>query len=82
MAACAVSWALLVGWRSAFRVLGHAQPPRGRFVRRVILVGTDRRAVELVRLLATHPEAGMRVAGVIGSRSGAQRAGLGTLWLG
>ena len=48
----------------------------------MIILGTDRRAVELARLFEVHPEAGMRVTGVIGSRREAQAAGLGGLWLG
>ncbi len=79
---CATSWALLVAWRSAFRSWVTHHRRTGRFARRVILVGTDRRAIELTRLLATHPEAGMRVIGLIGSLCEARASGLGHLWLG
>ena len=79
---CATSWALLVIWRSAFRSWITHNRRKGRFARRMILVGTDRRAIELTRLLATHPEAGMRVIGLIGSLREARAGGLGDLWLG
>jgi exopolysaccharide biosynthesis polyprenyl glycosylphosphotransferase len=80
--ACAVTWALLVAWRSGHRSWIAHQRSQGRFVRRVIILGTDRRAVELARLFEVHPEAGMRVTGVVGSRREAQAAGLGGRWLG
>ena len=66
--ACAATWALLVVWRSAFRSWVAHNRRNNRFTRRVIIVGTDRRAVELARLFDIHPEAGMRVTGLIGSR--------------
>ena len=53
--ACAVSWVLLVVWRSAFRSWVAHNRRNDRFVRRVIIVGTDRRAVELARLFDIHP---------------------------
>jgi exopolysaccharide biosynthesis polyprenyl glycosylphosphotransferase len=80
--AAVASWALLVAWRSGYRSWVAHERARDRFVRRVIILGTDRRAVELVRLFAVHPEAGMRVTGLIGSRREAQAAGVGGLWLG
>ncbi len=80
--ACAVSWVLLVAWRCAFRSWVAHHRRNDRFVRRVIIVGTDRRAVELARLFDIHPEAGMRVTGLIGSHREAFAAGLGRLWLG
>jgi exopolysaccharide biosynthesis polyprenyl glycosylphosphotransferase len=80
--AAVASWALLVAWRSGYRSWVAHERTRDRFVRRVIILGTDRRAVELVRLFAVHPEAGMRVTGLIGSRAEAQAAGVGGLWLG
>jgi exopolysaccharide biosynthesis polyprenyl glycosylphosphotransferase len=81
-AASAASWALLVVWRSAHRSwLAHSRA-KGRFTRRTIVLGTDRRAAELIRLFEIHPEAGVLVTGVVGSRQQALAAGLGDLWLG
>ena len=80
--ACAATWALLVVWRSAFRSWVAHNRRNNRFTRRVIIVGTDGRALELARLFDIHPEAGMRVTGLIGSRREADMAGLGRLWLG
>jgi exopolysaccharide biosynthesis polyprenyl glycosylphosphotransferase len=81
IAASAASWALLLVWRSTYRSWVAHHRRNDRFTRRVVIVGTDRRAVELARLFEIHPEAGMRVAGLIGSRREAQAAGLGSLWL-
>ena len=80
--ACVVTWVLLVVWRSAYRSWIAYHRRSGRFVQRMIIIGTDRRAVELARLFEIHPEAGMRINGLIGSASEAQAAGLGHLWLG
>ena len=82
LTACAVAWLLMIGWRSIHRSWITHQRRQGRFIRRTIVVGTDARALELVRLFATHPEAGIRVTGVIGSRHEAKRAGVSELWLG
>ena len=70
-------------WRSFYRALARVQPaPRTGSPGVLVIVGTDRRAVELAKLCSIHPEAGMRVRGVIGSRAEAEAAGLGDLWLG
>lgn len=82
VAACTVAWFSLVAWRSVYRAWLAAQRRDGRFGQRVIIVGTDRRAVELTELFATHPEAGMHVVGLVGSQTEAEAAGLGALWLG
>ncbi len=82
LAAAAAVWLLLVAWRSAYRSWLTLQRRNGRFTQQVLVVGTDRRTLELVRTLEVHPEAGMRVVGLVGSRRAARAAGYGELWLG
>ena len=67
---CVAVWIVLVGWRSVYRTWLAWQRKGGNFVRRVIIVGTDRRAMGLLELFETHPEVGIRVAGLVGSRTG------------
>jgi len=81
-AACALAWVLLVVWRAVHRSWTAHHRRLGRFTQRLIVIGTDQRAIELVRVLDVHPEAGMRVVGLIGSQREARRAGLDQLWLG
>ena len=73
---------LLVAWRSAFRMWIAANRSRGRFIQRTLIVGTDRRASELVRLGEIHPEAGAEYVGVVGNRFEAETAGIAHLWVG
>jgi exopolysaccharide biosynthesis polyprenyl glycosylphosphotransferase len=82
IAGVVLSWLLLLGWRSFYRAWLAHNRRKDRFTQRLIILGTDRRAVELAKLFAIHPEAGMRVQGVIGSRAEAEAAGLGDRWLG
>ena len=56
--------------------------PSGRFIQRTLVVGTDRRAAELVRLGEVHPEAGAEYVGVVGNRFEAEAAGIAHLWVG
>jgi exopolysaccharide biosynthesis polyprenyl glycosylphosphotransferase len=79
---CVVAWLVLVLWRSVYRTWVGAQRKAGRFGRRVIIVGTDRRAIALADLFATHPEQGVHVVGLIGSAREARAAGRRDLWLG
>jgi exopolysaccharide biosynthesis polyprenyl glycosylphosphotransferase len=72
----------LLAWRSALRMWVAANRARGRFVQRTLVIGTDRRAAELVRLGEVHPEAGVRYVGVVGNRFEAEAAGIGNLWVG
>ncbi|MGH9270373.1 MAG: sugar transferase, partial [Ilumatobacteraceae bacterium] len=78
---CATVMLALVVWRSVYRTWLATQRRSGRFQRRMLIVGTDRRAVDLVRLFRTHPEAGVAVVGLIGSAREARMAGLSDLWL-
>jgi exopolysaccharide biosynthesis polyprenyl glycosylphosphotransferase len=80
--AIAVSWVLLLGWRSFHRAWLAHNRRKDRFTRSLVIIGTDRRAVEMAKVLAIHPEAGMRLRGVIGSRAEAEAAGFGDHWLG
>ena len=80
--AVALTWLFLLGWRSFYRAWLAYNRRRDRYTQGLVIVGTDRRAVELAKLFSIHPEAGMRVRGVIGSRGEAIAAGLGDLWLG
>jgi exopolysaccharide biosynthesis polyprenyl glycosylphosphotransferase len=79
---CVMAWIVLVGWRSGYRQWVGAQRAAGRFVRRVIVVGTDRRAMALVDIFATHPEQGVLVVGLLGSAREARDAGRRDLWRG
>ncbi len=72
----------LVAWRSALRMWVAANRAQGRFVQRTLVIGTDRRAAELVRLGQVHPEAGAEYVGVVGNRFEAESAGIGHLWVG
>ena len=54
---------------------------QGRMVRSTLIVGTDARAFELVRIAEVHPEAGTQVVGIVGDRAEAIAAGRGDLWL-
>jgi exopolysaccharide biosynthesis polyprenyl glycosylphosphotransferase len=82
IAGVVISWLLLLGWRSFYRAWLAHNRRKDRYTRRLIILGTDRRAVDLARLFTIHPEAGMRVRGVIGSQAEAEAAGLGDRWLG
>jgi len=78
---CVIVWTTLVVWRSLYREWLERQRLLGRFVRELVIVGTDRRAIDLFNLFAVHPEVGMSVVGVIGSEQEAGDLGLGALWL-
>ena len=80
--AAALAFVLLIMWRSVARSYVAISRRRGCFVQPTIVVGTDERAMELVRIAEVHPEAGMRVVGIIGRRNEALAAGRVDLWLG
>jgi exopolysaccharide biosynthesis polyprenyl glycosylphosphotransferase len=79
---CISAWFVLVGWRSMYRAWLTAQRTADRFVRPVVIVGTDRRAMALIELFETHPEAGIRVVGIVGSAREARSAGRADVWMG
>ncbi|MGI9051425.1 MAG: sugar transferase [Ilumatobacteraceae bacterium] len=78
---CACALFALVVWRSIYRTWLCAQRKAGNFQQRMIIVGTDRRAVDLTTLFRTHPEVGVHVVGLVGSAREARAAGLDDLWL-
>jgi exopolysaccharide biosynthesis polyprenyl glycosylphosphotransferase len=71
----------LVG-RSAYRAWLSSGRKYGRFVREVLIIGATKEAAELAELFKDHPEAGYRVAGVVGKRIDALSNGLSYLWKG
>ena len=82
VAGSVLAWILLVAWRSVYRSWLTLNRRQGRFTQHTVVVGTDRRALELIRLAEVHPETGTRVVGLVGSREEAETAGHGDLWLG
>ena len=70
LAAAAAVWLLLMAWRSAYRSWLTLQRRNGQFTQQVLVVGTDRRTLEAVRTFEVHPEAGMRVIGLVGIAAG------------
>jgi len=81
-AAAVLSFTVLVVWRSILRSWLAVNRRQGRFVDTTLVVGTDQRALELVRIAEVHPEAGTKVVGLLGPRDDALAAGRGELWLG
>ena len=67
-------WMLLVLWRSAVRLWLSGQRKDGKQVRRIVVIGTDRRATELIGVLDADPDRGTRVIGVIGPEQPRGRA--------
>ena len=55
--------------RSLYRHWLTVSRSEGRFLRSVVLVGSNEEAADLHRLLGDHPELGYEVAGVVGDRS-------------
>jgi exopolysaccharide biosynthesis polyprenyl glycosylphosphotransferase len=73
---------LLLVTRSTYRAWISAARRSGRYLRDVLLIGTNEEARELLRLLADHSDAGFRVVGVLGDRNLAVATGMGGLWCG
>ncbi|MEZ5225046.1 MAG: sugar transferase [Ilumatobacteraceae bacterium] len=57
---------LLLWFRGGFRAWLSASRASGKYLRDVVVLGTNGDAAELVQMLAEHPEAGFQVAGVVG----------------
>jgi exopolysaccharide biosynthesis polyprenyl glycosylphosphotransferase len=72
---------LLVG-RSTYRAWLTTARRAGRYVRDVLVIGTNAEAADLVSLFSDHTELGFRVAGVLGDRDEAIVHDLGKLWSG
>ncbi len=81
-AAAVLAFAFLVVWRSALRSWQSVNRRQGRLAQSTLVVGTDARAIELIRTAEVHPEAGTRIIGLVGSFADADAAGRGDLWLG
>jgi exopolysaccharide biosynthesis polyprenyl glycosylphosphotransferase len=82
MVGFALSLVFLITGRSVFRAYLSQARLNGRYCRRVLIVGVSAEAADIVELIATHPEAGFRVTGVVGERSAALANGLAAQWLG
>ncbi len=76
------SFALLLITRSAFRIWLANKRRAGHLVREILMIGANGEAADLIDLIADHPEAGYRVAGVVGSRVDAIEHRLNHLWKG
>jgi exopolysaccharide biosynthesis polyprenyl glycosylphosphotransferase len=77
-----LSLVFLVTGRSVFRAYLSQCRRNGRYCRHVVILGVSAEAADIVELIATHPEAGFRVDGVVGERSAALANGLAALWRG
>ena len=77
-----LSLVFLVTGRSVFRAYLAQCRRNGRFCRHVVIVGASAEAADIVELIATHPEAGFRVDGVVGDRGAALANGMAGQWLG
>ena len=77
-----LSLVFLVTGRSMFRAYLAQCRRNGRFCRHVVIVGASAEAADIVELIATHPEAGFRVDGVVGDRGAALANGMAGQWLG
>ena len=67
----ALSLVFLITGRSMFRAYLSQARRNGRYCRHVVIVGVSAEAADIVELIATHPEAGFRVDGVVGERGAA-----------
>jgi len=76
----ALSFAFLSGARGFYDSWLRAERARGRFTRRVVVVGRGREAEHVIDLLRHHPELGYRVCGLVGDRETAEKHGMP--WLG
>ena len=77
-----LSLVFLVTGRSMFRAYLAQCRRNGRFCRHVVIVGASAEAADIVELIATHPETGFRVDGVVGDRGAALANGMAGQWLG
>ena len=68
--------------RSTYRAWLSTARRNGKYVRDVLVIGTNTEAYELVTLFTDHTELGFRVAGVLGDRDEAIANDLGNLWCG
>lgn len=78
----AVMVVLLAGIRSGFAYWLSAWRARGRFVRRLLLVGTNEESRRILDLVNVHPEMGYRIVGVVGDEKEWAVADTEVPWLG
>src|SRR5215210_1771149 len=72
----------LLMFRSGYRGWLRDRRREGRFCRPVVLVGLNDEALDMQRLIDSHPELGFRVSAVLGDPDEADRLGLTPLWAG
>lgn len=72
----------LLATRSGYRAWLTSARAKGFHQRRIIVIGGNTEAAELVKMLDEHPDAGFRVCGVVSARELAERNGIGGVWLG
>ena len=75
-----LSLVALVIARSVFRAWLASARTGGRYLRDIMIIGSNEGAAELTNLITDHPESGYRVVGVVGDRDDAVMNGLGSLW--
>jgi exopolysaccharide biosynthesis polyprenyl glycosylphosphotransferase len=80
--AAGISLLFLIVARSIYRSWLTGARARGRFRRRVVVLGADIEARRLVTLLATHKDLGVDVVGVIGDDASAAACDLASIRLG
>jgi exopolysaccharide biosynthesis polyprenyl glycosylphosphotransferase len=76
------SLALLMVLRSTYRAWVTTCRRNGRYVRNVLLIGSNQEAADLLDVMNEHTDLGFRVVGVLGDRDDALANGLGKLWCG
>jgi len=77
-----VTFVLMVIMRSGYRAWLTDSRRAGHYQRPILVVGTGHEATEMTALLATHPELGYHVVGIVGSTPEARMSGLKTLPVG
>ena len=77
-----IAWAVVILWRSVYRTWLSAARLDDRYCRRVITIGMDDDTNRLLELFTTHPELGVRVAGLVGNAQDAERFGRTSMLLG
>jgi exopolysaccharide biosynthesis polyprenyl glycosylphosphotransferase len=73
---------LLLWFRGGYRAWLGTERLKGRFLREVVVIGTNDDAADLVAMLREHPESGYAVVGVVGDAADAVEHGLGPIYLG
>lgn len=82
VAGAALSVSALLVARTGYRAWLSAQRRQGRYLRSVVLVGANDEALEIFRIIESHPEHGYEIAGVLGPRADVWGLGMGHKWLG